>query len=242
MAFLDKTGLSYVLTKIKAWVESRGYLTEHQSLDGYATVSALDDYLPLAGGDVSGVVILTKNQTNGHFKRNVNTGYLLFSGGSSVNDGAALSLSGSTRSAREGYFRLTARSSDTTSAMLEGRPDGTLTWDGVDVLTAANTAPTEIPLTDAGYAEFTALNAWRSGHVVQVYLYFRIPATAPTDWTIIATGLPAPMAQLITIANTWTASYSRPVRLSVELDGSIKVINGKANIAYCIVFSYLTAA
>ena len=35
MAFLDKTGLSYALTKIKAWVESRGYLTEHQSLNGW---------------------------------------------------------------------------------------------------------------------------------------------------------------------------------------------------------------
>lgn len=270
-AYSDLSGkptIPTVPSNISAFTNDVGYLTQHQSLAAYAKTADLsavalsgaysdlsgtpdlsayalstdlDDYLPLAGGNVSGVTVFTANQSNGHLKRNNTSGYLLFSGGSSVNAGAALSLSGSTRSSLEGYFRLTARSSSSTYAMLEGRPDGTLTWDDSNVLTEANTAPTEIPLTDAGYAEFTALNAWRTGNVVQVLLSFRTPATAPTDWTTIASGLPAPMAQLITIANTWTASYSRPVRLSVETDGTVKAINGKANIAYSIVFSYVTS-
>jgi len=102
-------------------------------------------------------------------------------------------------------------------------------------------APVEVTLTDAGFVDFTTLKAWRTGNVVNAYLYFKNAATAPTAWTTIATGLPAPMMQLKTVASTWSSSYARPVALSVETDGSIKAIYGKASTTYGITFSYVTS-
>lgn len=216
MAFLDSSGLSHFLDKLKSY------------------------FLPVSGGKMSGAIAFDSD--NVMLCQSSRTKRLLLSGGNNAAAaaGAKITLNGGDRTTEAGQFVIQAGTGSTWSQLI-GAPDGTLSWGGSGVVTAASLAPVEIPLTDADVFTFTTLKAWRSGNTVQVYLYFKTPATAPSSWTTIATGLPAPMMQLKTCAATWTASYARPVALSVETDGSIKAIYGKASNIYGITFSYVTA-
>lgn len=220
-------------SQVSDWsTATSSFLTEHQDISGL---------LAKAGGTMTGGIIFGGGASAGYVRRATTDAYTAIEGGSSTNNGAVLILSGGTRSGYEGLFRLSARTDSSHIKNLDGRADGTLTWDGSPIVTMASLAPVEIPLTDAEVFSFTTLKAWRTGNVVNVYLYFKNAATAPTAWTVIATGLPAPMMQLKTVASTWGSSYARPVALSVETDGSIKAIYGKASTTYGITFSYVTS-
>lgn len=281
MAFLDNAGLSYVLTKLKAWVESRGYLTEHQSLAGYAKTADLGDLASLDSITTAKVTdfVAALNGWLSHPVSQINTDLntiteqgVYYVASSSSTDNFPAGTNGvlfvfcpaSGTYVHQWYRRYGTAGSNDHQIYVRAKASGSSIWgewtkiltgkDSISTsaisdwssatsnfLTASDLTPVEIPLTDAGYMDFTTLKAWRSGNVVQVYLYFKTPATAPSSWTTIATGLPAPMMQLKTCAATWTASYARPVALSVETDGSIKAIYGKASNNYGITFSYVTA-
>lgn len=104
-----------------------------------------------------------------------------------------------------------------------------------------NLTPVEIPLTDSGYCTFTTLKAWRSGNVVTLYIYFKVPATAPSSFTEIASGLPPPPEQIRTIIGTWTGSFARSCVVAVETSGALRLCYGKASTNYCGTFSYVTS-
>ena len=107
-------------------------------------------YLPLAGGTMTGVI-----KRNGDvITATADDQYTRFSGGSAHDKGAALTLGGKDHS-WAGKFNLKAVDASRTK-ILEGKPDGTLTWDGKNVLTngtvgtivsKANTTATSIAAT-----------------------------------------------------------------------------------------------
>ena len=88
-------------------------------------------YLPLAGGIMTGGIALSG--VTGVAWRNVDDSWLCLGGGTTDQNGAYLALSGKSRSGTNaGNFSLKANDG-TYSRILEGRPDGTLTWDGKNV-------------------------------------------------------------------------------------------------------------
>lgn len=96
-SFISSSGLTYLWTKIKAWVNGQGFLTQHQDISGKAdkattlagygitdaaSSSDLDDYLPLTGGTLTGALTVNDDVTttgtlytdNGKFVQAKDTG------------------------------------------------------------------------------------------------------------------------------------------------------------------------
>lgn len=115
---------------------------------GFTTSTDLANYLPLAGGTMTGTIV---SSIQGLIKRNNNTGTLVFSGGSdttySSKSGSLLTLYGSSMDGADaGAFRLTAMASGGTYKELKGLPDGTLNWDSNPVITGVKHYETSINL------------------------------------------------------------------------------------------------
>lgn len=143
------------------YTNASGVLTASSSTVGSATKpiylnagtltscsSSLTDYLPLAGGTMTGAIV---SSIQGLIKRNNNTGTLVFSGGSdttySSKSGALLTLYGSSQDGADaGAFRLTAMASGGTYKELKGLPNGTLNWDSNPVITGVKHYETSINL------------------------------------------------------------------------------------------------
>lgn len=85
-----------------------------------------------AGGNISGDINHSA-ATNMALSMTEDAHYLILRGAPSVNDGAYLSLYGQNQSSMPGRFRLAASGGGNT-VYLQGRPDGTLTWDGKSLI------------------------------------------------------------------------------------------------------------
>lgn len=92
--------------------------------------AALDDYLPLSGGTMTGV---TSYSLNNAIARSSNDDFILISGGASWSNGAYIALCGKDRQSDAGSFTLRA-ADGSNSTQLFGNPDGTLTWGGQPLL------------------------------------------------------------------------------------------------------------
>lgn len=90
----------------------------------------LDGKLSTSGGTMSGAITTSNGDV---VKRNNNTSGTYFYGGTDFDNGAFLGLYGKSQSNYAGQFRLLANNG-TNSVYLEGKPDGTLRWNGKDVL------------------------------------------------------------------------------------------------------------
>lgn len=247
----NKPSIPTVPSNVSAFTNDAGYLTQHQDLNGWLPKPVAESQVDLNTLTEQGVyyvigTVADHNLPVGSngvlFVFNPGTGSYIHQwfrryGTAGSNDHHIYVRAKASGSSTWGAWTKILTSKDTiaTSAISD--------WSSAtsDFVTAQDLTPVEVPLTDAGYMDFTTLKAWRSGNTVNVYLYFKTPATAPSSWTAIASGLPAPMMQLKTCAATWTASYSRPIALSVETDGTIKAIFGKASNTYGITFSYVTS-
>ena len=89
-------------------------------------------YLPVTGGTMTGNIFtnsadfrLVNNHTN-------NSGRLFFMGGNGSGAGASMALFGAGYASANGYFTVTAHNG-TDSVVLQGRPNGTLTWGGKNI-------------------------------------------------------------------------------------------------------------
>lgn len=82
----------------------------------------MNNYLPLSGGQL----------TSADLSRNVTTSHLQLRGGTTILNGAYLSLGGKDFDARPGAFYMVARNAETGHA-LTGSPDGSLTWGGKNI-------------------------------------------------------------------------------------------------------------
>lgn len=100
--------------------------TTHWKLSNLATKDDLANYLPLAGGAMTG----------NNIKRNVDNSALSLTGATSQSNGAWVELFGKDASGNKNKFLIQA--GPNSSSRLTGAPDGTLTWGGANVLTDAN--------------------------------------------------------------------------------------------------------
>ena len=118
------------------------------ALSGYAQTSALANYLPTAGGSLTGELItaspITINGYNGrafgitptnagHNGDNVDVGWNW-----TDKDGAGAFFRSSDANNNPGSFGLYARNSSGTTCQLIGTPAGSLTWGGNELLTSAD--------------------------------------------------------------------------------------------------------
>lgn len=91
-------------------------------------------YFPLT----SKKIVFTNDTAPTEIFKNVPTSAIGIRGGTSTKDGGWLALRGDQNSSNPGTFELKAISSvNGTSASLLGKPDGTLTWGGKNVITSA---------------------------------------------------------------------------------------------------------
>ena len=106
--------------------EKLKYLLDN--FDDYAKKTDLDDYLPLAGGTMTGVI-----KVSGYLAGNINnTSNVRIVGGTNASNGSALDLYGKDNSTYAGRFTIVANDG-TNSKYFIGKPDGTLTWDGNNI-------------------------------------------------------------------------------------------------------------
>lgn len=96
-------------------------------------------YLPTAGGTMTGTITSSPATA---LRKNADDGYLEILGGSSAAKGAALQLAGKDyegSAVPAGGFDLQTKSPDgSTSPALRGLPDGTLSWNGKNVVRSVN--------------------------------------------------------------------------------------------------------
>ena len=106
--------------------------TELNYMDGVTSnvQTQLDSKLSTSGGTISGVITTTDGDV---VNRNVTTSGTYFYGGTNFDDGAFIGLYGKDQSNYAGQFRLKADNGEE-FVYLEGKPDGTLKWNGKEIL------------------------------------------------------------------------------------------------------------
>jgi len=97
---------------------------------GGNSIALAKDYLPLAGGTMSGSITSSVSDT---IKANNTTGERRFHGGTGNSAGGSLFVYGSTHTSLAGQFRLRAATSSSIYKDLIGTPAGALTWAGSNV-------------------------------------------------------------------------------------------------------------
>ena len=102
-------------------------------LANYAPLSDLENYLPLSGGTMTGLI-----SKDGEFLYStVDTGLVRIGGGTGVNNGALLTLWGKNHSNNPGEFRLRANNGNGDYQLIGRASNGTLTWKNENILTDA---------------------------------------------------------------------------------------------------------
>lgn len=106
-------------------------------LEDYATLTDMAGYLPLTGGTMTGILYFDTG-TEARIQNNAsgNDTTLSLYGGQGYTNGAYLILNGKNNSSNGGDFSLTAKD-DANTKILRGKPDGSLIWNGKNVLTDA---------------------------------------------------------------------------------------------------------
>ena len=103
------------------------------------------DYLPRAGGTMAGNIFHNKANSNFTIARtSSDMATAIFGGTDTYSSGASLYVYGKDNTTYPGRFYLTAHNG-TEYTELVGRPDGTLTWGGKNILTADNYSNYALP-------------------------------------------------------------------------------------------------
>ena len=103
-----------------------------------------DGALPLTGGTMTGAITINASLQE-VLKRSVNNGHLIITGGDSYFNSSSIVLRGGGSSIL-GFQIKAYNNSNNTGAELYGQPNGTLTWNNNNVLTAANYNSYALPL------------------------------------------------------------------------------------------------
>ena len=113
----------------------------------------LDSKLSLSGGTMTGGITLTQANL---VKRDKDTSSVSVYGGTESANGATITAYGKENAVYAGYFALKANDG-TSSATLEGRPNGTLRWGGKNVVALGTTET--LPISSGGTGAATASDA-----------------------------------------------------------------------------------
>lgn len=148
------TGEGSIGTSAKTW--GAGYFDD-LTVTGQGSLS---DYLPLAGGTMSGAINFS-DATEGKLQNDSvgNASSMRIFGGQGYTNGAYVAVYGKNNSSYAGRFRIAA-SDGVNTKILQGQPDGTLTWDSNSLITknanvqAGTTASTSVA---AGSSEAIAI-------------------------------------------------------------------------------------
>ena len=95
-------------------------------------IQQINSKLPLSGGTLTGIIY---SASSSPIRRNVDDSFLEFFGATTYKNGAFLRLDGKD-GPNAGAFKLQT-GDGTTNRVLHGKPDGTLTWNGYNVITSA---------------------------------------------------------------------------------------------------------
>jgi len=95
----------------------------------------VDNYLALSGGTLTGSIVDNTNSAD-FIVNSVDSFYTEINGGTTYANGAWIRLNGKDNTGNEGHFQLRANDG-VNSVSLLGQPNGTLTWNGSNVLTDA---------------------------------------------------------------------------------------------------------
>ena len=126
--------------KYKMFVDDDGELKEVLDTGEFDALrqliaQELAKYLPLSGGTMTGAIFAGGDDYNYLAVRNRNDRHLIISGGTNMQNGATVIMYGKDNASRPGYFELEAQDSEG-YVILQGRPDGRLTWGSNVILTA----------------------------------------------------------------------------------------------------------
>lgn len=128
--------------------------TAHWKLSDLATKDDLANYLPLAGGAMSGVI-----------SRNADNSALTLKGGVLGNACANMDLCGKDHPNAKGYFYLEANDGNNSKTLI-GNPNGTLTWGGANILTDANGG--YLPLSGGAMDNSATIKQGDDSHYIQL--------------------------------------------------------------------------
>lgn len=121
------TGEGSIGTSAKTW---NAVYTENLSVTNEIQGIASGN-LPLSGGTMEGTIVSSVEPI---ISNNTDDGTVFIYGGTEMNRGARIGLNGKDNSFVAGAFTITA-TDGTNTKQFQGKPDGTLTWDGNNVLT-----------------------------------------------------------------------------------------------------------
>ena len=177
--------------------------------------AALDDYLPLSGGTMTGAI---KSSVETILARSSNDASIVIAGGSSWSNGAYLSLSGKDRTGlSSGVFHLTAKN-DSGSHDLIGKPDGTLTWDGSNVLRSDMIVVEEKSgsvTVNAGSAASVDINVSKTGYTAIGIVGIRTSGNGATSTTYSHWYLDSATNAHLTLRNRADINYTWGVYVKV---------------------------
>lgn len=193
-----QSAAGYMSAEDKTKLDSVILTNATQSVAGYMSAedkTALDNvpttYLPLSGGTLTGNLTLSQVLSFSSLNPVVNSGgadhYLRLGNGNTDTlyaNGASLYLYGAaTTEEIQGGFNLQTFDG-TNRATLSGRPDGTLTWDGKDIVLATLEDATDVKFNSLNIANNTLVNCTSAVFSPGVYLLIGTCAfgTNPTGY------------------------------------------------------------
>lgn len=194
-----------------------GVLADASLLTEKAVTDELKKKLSLTGGTMTGTIT---TEVNIALKRQLDDSELDIYAGTALNKGASLLMNGKDRPYDPGAFKLYA-TDGTNTKELKGKPDGSLTWDGVDivkpvhyigdsVMTISNISSQGLS-GGADYASNVARRITKVGRMV----YF----TCHIKWTSIEVG--SAWTTVGTLTNAFKPSFNRPTIVGMVYNNGI---------------------
>ena len=183
-----------------------GVLADASLLTEKAVTDELKKKLSLTGGTMTGTIT---TQVNIALKRQLDDSELDIYAGTALNKGASLAMHGKDRPYDPGAFKLYA-TDGTNTKELKGKPDGSLTWDGVDILKPAHYIGDSVMtisnissqglFNGADYASNVTRRITKVGRMVYFTCHIKWKSTAVgIAWTTVGT-----------IASAFRPSFNRP--------------------------------
>lgn len=136
----------------------------------------VNNFLPLSGGTMTGNVGANVNSFRLYSTYENNSGNVVIYGGANGSgNGASLQVHGKSSSGGAGFFNITA-DNGTDSKLLQGRPNGTLTWDGTSVCVALSSTVVAADAVDFNVTQY-AFVARKSNNIMNLGQYISNNAT-----------------------------------------------------------------